>query len=315
MRTPRLECTFTLQNDSTKPLTITRLRGSCGCETLLLQKDGRRLPAASLNPGEKVTLRLSIQLHTGSAGPARKYVWVDGPETTGLTTPLATLEVDLTLRRSVFFTPSFVNFGKVEAGAGAAQTLTVSLDSDLSPDLPLPLLQSTDPSIHVQAVGPLKPVQAGEQSLRRQTYQVLLSPSAHAGRVSGSLVFPAASGALPSSASPLAGLSISVVGTVSGALDALPATLFFGSLPAGKPASRSVILSVASAPTAQSLHAAADTPWLTATLAPCDPTTKHRLLTVTLTTDAPLGPLQGKISITSAAGDHLDIPVIAELTK
>jgi len=317
IRTPRLERTFTLENDGKQPVTIARLRGSCGCEELRLLRGGKAVPSTRLDPGETATLHLAINLHGGQSGPTRKYLWVDGPEAAGQTLSLALLEVDLSLRQSVSFAPASLNFGKVEAGTGAALPLTVSLDSDLLPDpglLPdsaLPLLQSADPDLQVERVGPLQRVEEGGKERLRQAFQVLLSPTAHAGHLSGDLRFTAPR-ALAGSLSLLAGVSVPVTGTVTGALDAIPATVFFGSLPAGKPVRRSVVLSSVML---GSLSASGDAPWLQATLAPADPSAKHRLLTVTLTARAPLGPLQGKVTVTTARGERLDIPVIAELTK
>lgn len=305
LRMPRLEKTFTLSNSGTQPLLVTGLRGSCGCETLLLQKDGISLSATRLNPGESATAHLVIQLHSGQSGPARKYMWVDGPEVGGQRTLLATLELDLTLRQSAQFVPSILNFGVVEAGTGAAQELVLSLDADLLVGQELPPLQSTDPEVQVRAVGPHKSLVVDGKEVMQQSYRVVLSPSAHAGAVSGNVHF---------AASILAGVSASLTGSVSGALDAMPSTVFFGSLQSGKSATRIVVLTL-STPTLTDLHISTDAPWLQATLDSSGPAAKHRLIKVTLTARAPIGLVQRKVKIALPDGETLDIAVVAELTK
>ncbi len=351
IRTSRLERSFTLKNTTRQPISITRLRGSCGCETLLLLQGGAAKPAARLAPGEQATIHLTVALHAGQPGAVRKYVWVDGPPTaSGQASPLATLEVDILLQQSVSFTPSFVDFGKVAAGAGARQSLIASFDPDLFPTLllpgsrPLPL-GSAGSDVLARPLGPVQRVLEGGKSRLHQTYQVILSPSAHAGQFSGQLWLdlPQPGGTThfggdathfggdathfggdathfggdatpPDGTAPASRVSLAVTGQIAGAIDALPASVFFGSLPAGKPVTRSVVLSLASS-NAQSLSVTSSAPWLHAVLDAPAASGPHRLLSVTLTAQAPPGPLQGKVTVALSGGEHLDIPVVAELTK
>ena len=313
IRTPHLEQSFTLKNTTRQPITITRLRGSCGCETLLLLKGGATVPTARLALGEEATIRLTVNLHAGQPGAVRKYVWIDGPPTaSGQATPLATLEVDILLQQSLSFTPTFLDFGKVEAGAGAKQSLTVSFDPDLLPGSSPPPLGSASSDVQARPLGPLQRFMEDGKPRQRQTYQVTLSPSAHAGRLSGVLWLD-----LPHSASGTAAtsrVSLAVTGEVAGAIDALPASVFFGSLPAGKPVTRSVVISLASA-NGQSVSVTSSNPWLHAALDQPTGPGSHRLLSVTLTGQAPAGPIQGRVTVALADGEHLDIPVVAELTN
>ena len=318
VRIPHLERAFTLKNTSRQPITITRLRGSCGCETLLLLHGGVSTPTARLAPGEQATIHLTVNLHAGQPGAVRKYVWVDGPPTaSGQAAPLATLEVNILLQQSVSFVPSFLDFGKVEAGAGARRSVTASFDPDLLPTLvltgasPLPPLGSASPDVQARPLGPVQRVMEGGKPRLHQTYQVTLSPSAHAGRLSGQLWLDLPGGG--TTPAPRVGLAIS--GQVAGAIDALPASVFFGSLPAGKPVTRSVVLSLASPLNAQRLSVTSSAPWLLAALDQPAASGPHRLLSVTLTAQAPPGPLQGKVTVSLSDGERLDIPVVAELTK
>ena len=323
VRTPRWERVFTLKNMSRRPITLSRLRGSCGCETLLLLQGGVPVPAARLAPGERAAIHLAVSLHPGQPGVARKYVWVDGPRTaSGQAVTLATLEVDLRLRQSVSFAPAFLDFGRVEAGAGARRAVTATFDPDLLPDssvLPgasllsgasAPMLDGAGPDVRALPLGPMQRITEEGQPRLRQTYQVLLSPSAHAGRVWGALRLglPPLPGGGPAL---VAGFAVS--GMVAGALDARPATVFFGSLRAGAPATRSVVLSLVP-PGRQSLTVTSSSPWLVAALDRPGASGPHRLLSVTLTRLAPPGPIQGKVTVALSSGERLDIPVIAELT-
>ena len=325
VRTPRLERSFTLKNTTHQPITITKLRGSCGCETLLLLQGGAPKPTARLAPGEQATIHLAVNLHAGQPGAVRKYVWVDGPPAaSGQASPLATLEVDILLRQSISFTPSFIDFGKVEAGAGARQDVTVSLDPDLFPTLLLPgsrppPLSGAGSEVQARPLGPVQRIMEGGGPRLHQIYQVTLSPSANAGRLTGQLWLdlpqPAVGNAtLPGDSASTSKISLAVVGQVAGAIDAQPASVFFGSLPAGKPVTRSVILSLASS-TRQSLNVTSSDSWLHAFLDQSAASGKHYLLSVTLTAQTPTGPVQGKVTVALSDGEHLDIPVIAEMIR
>ena len=313
IRTPQLERSFTLKNTTRQPITITRLRGSCGCETLLLLKGGAPTPTARLASGEQVTIRLTVNLHAGQSGAVRKYVWIDGPPTaSGQAVPLATLEVDILLQQSVSFTPTFLDFGKVEAGAGAKQSLTVSFNPDILPGSSPPPLGSASPDVQARPLGPLQRFMEDGKPRLRQTYQVTLSTSAHAGQLSGVLWLD-----LPHPAGGTAATSrvnLAVTGEVAGAIDALPASVFFGSLPAGKSVTRTVVLFLASA-SGQSVSVTSSNPWLHAAMDRPTGPGSHRLLSVTLTGLAPAGPIQGRVTVALADGEHLDIPVVAELTN
>lgn len=323
VRTPHLDRSFALKNTTRQPITITGLRGSCGCETLLLLQGGAPKPTARLAPGEQATIHLLINLHAGQPGAVRKYVWVDGLAAAS-GQALATLEVDILLRQSISFIPSFIDFGKVEAGAGAWQDVTVSLDPDLFPTLLVPSsssprLGSAAPEIQARPFGPVRSVMEGGRPRLHQIYHVTLSPSAHAGRLTGQLWLDLPQTAVgnttsPSDSAPISKISLAVTGQVAGAIDALPASVFFGSLPAGKPVTRSVILSLASS-TRRSLIVTSSAPWLHAFLDQSAASGKHYLLSLTLTAQTPAGPVQGKVTVALSDGERLDIPVIAEMIR
>ena len=335
VRTPHWKHTFTLQNSTSQSVTIVGLRGSCGCETLLLAKGGAQVRLA---PGEKADVLLDIHLTLDQSGLVRKYVWVYGTEA-GQAAPLATLELDMALRQSVFFTPNRLSFGKVPSGAGASQEMTVTLDADLvsgqllSGQLlsgrSLPPLVSSDPAIHAVPVGQLQKITVKGQAAVCQRYVVTVSPAASAGDLSTELRFQAPPSTDPGDTALMSPVLMSpvlmspvlmspvlpVAGTIDGNLDAMPASVFFGSLPAGAPAKRTVVLSLASVQSVGFLRVSCSAPWLYATLNQSETAARHHLLTVTLARSAPAGLLQGTITIVSGKNDRVTIPVIAELTK
>ncbi len=316
-RTPHWAQTFTLKNPTRQPLTISDLRGSCGCESLLLTRAGVAAPRLlRLAPGETAEVKLDVTLAANLSGSVRKYVWVYGPgPKPNVTETLATLELDMTLVQSVRFAPESLRFGRVASGAGAMHPLTVTADADLLAGRPLPPLTCDNPAVRAVPSGtPQRTMQEGRAAVS-QAYTVQLLSSAPAGAVEGDLRFAPPAGVSPDT-SPLSRPSASVSGTIAGALDALPASVFFGSLPAGKPAARTVVLSLAVPANVQSLTVRTSAPWLHAALdlssaAPA----KHHLLTVTLTAQAPLGPLQATITVAAGQNNQVAIPVIAELTK
>ena len=314
IRIPHWNCTFTLKNTTSRPITVTRLRGSCGCETLLLLKGGIAAPTTRLEPGEQAAIHLSVNLHGGQSGPVRKYVWVDGPAaSSGQAVPLATLEVDILLERSVTFLPSSLQFGKVAAGAGASQSLTVSFDASLFPSSDPPRLTTPRTDVQVRPTGPLQRILESGKPRLRQTYQVTLSHEAHAGPISGELGFDLPP--LPGSAAPTTRVTLLLSGEVAGALDVLPASVFFGSVPAGSPVTRSVVLSTASPASSPSFIVTTSAPWLHASLNPASSPAKQHILSITLTPQAPVGAVQGTVTVALGKADHLDIPIVAELTK
>lgn len=309
--TPHWKHTFIVQNPTHRVLTIGSLRGSCGCETLLLTKDGVQARQVRLAPGEQAEVLLDVHLTPDQFGFVRKYVWVYGVKP-GQEVPLATLALDMTLRQSVVFTPKRLDFGSIPSGMGKEQKVTVTVDAALVSGLFLPPLVSSDPAIRGVPCGPLQKKIVNEKAVFCQQYAVVISPSASAGNVATELRFQTASG--PENA-PLMRPALPVAGIVAGNLSAMPASVFFGSLPAGRPATRTVVVSLAVAQSVGSLHVTCSASWLHAAFDPSDTVGKHHLLTVALTNQAPLGLLQGKITITAGKDESVMIPVVAEMTK
>jgi hypothetical protein len=309
--TPMTEQLFRLKNTSAKPITLSRLRASCGCETLLLSKGGVSVPTAILAPGEQAEVRIKVKLTGQRSGLLHKYAWVYGPQGEP---PLATLEMAITIREAVSFSPSFLDFGAVASQSTHALPLTVTVAKNTVPTGGLPLLASPDPNVHVVAQGALESVLQDGKPALRQNYEVTLAAPLNSGRIAGDLRFQEAETLSPSFRTAFVPLGATVVGSLS----ASPKTVFLGSVMADQAVTRQVLLSVAAKDAAKSLRVISSSPWLLPVLAALDTTaadTAPRLLSVTLKVGAPPGPLQAQIEIVSETGERLQIPVVAEIVR
>lgn len=299
---------FTVRNDTKKPITIGDLRGSCGCETLLLTKKGSPQKPMFLAPGEQAQVDLSIALNTYQSGAVRKYVWAYPDASRDQTEPLTTIEVDLDLHKSISFSPTTINFGTVGKSVGGHQALTVVVDAGVATKFRdgLPPLVSDVPLIQVATDGRLLPTSSPQTTTYQQAYTVTLATDAPSGPINANLRFAKA---------PLASISLVATGTVQGNVAALPSNIFFGSIPRGSNATRSVIITCAS-PGGGELTITSDMPWVSTTLSPATSRTFpiRRLLSVRLHANAPLGVVQAEISVRTASGEVLRIPITAELT-
>lgn len=302
-----VERTFTFKNTTKDAVFITELRGSCGCETMLMSQGDRKVATASLAPGAQATVKLSIKMDSYSNGPVRKYVWAYGPG--GTSQPLVTIALDMTFARSISFNPPNIDFRSVTAGqtSSVPVTLTVLKRIVTGHDLPTPV--STNPSVMVRALTATAEIsENGNQALRR-TYSISLASDAPTGSIAGGVRFQ--SNIVRPGKFPLA-LTAPVFGIVTGNASATPSTVFFGSLPAHALAARTVILTVP--PESHTdLAAKSDEPWLTASIAAGKGI--KRVLTIELQKNAPVGNVKATVMVTVGAKHVISIPVIAELTR
>ena len=332
--TPHLERVFTLQNTTAHPIVIGQLRGSCGCETLLLTKDNTPLRQTSLLPGEKVQVRVSIRMAGQHGGEMHKMAWVYAP---GNTTPLATLDIALSVRTSIIAAPSVLNFGALNGAVNASLPLTVSMDASLTTGGSLPPLVSSNPRISVLPEGKPQLLDRNGKPWIEQKYRIAMRGQAQSGPLSGALHFATAAsagmGVKPASApgtalvsanttpkpAPALTFSIPLVGEVSGGMAFAPKTVYFGSLTGGQGAKRQVLLSGSAADKLQNVTLSTSSPWVTAALissGEAQPGIKPvvRMVEVTLKPNTPVGALQAQVIVTTPTGDKLLLPVVAEVT-
>ena len=295
--------TFTLKNTRVQAVTVSKLRGSCGCETLFLTKSGKEVPTVSVAPGETVQVKVSVALRAGQSGEMHKYAWAYGPETSS--PPLNSMEIALTVRAPVVFEPNVLDFGTVSIGVSKSVSITVTADASALIGKSLPIPVSSKASVIVTPVGAETTVERDGKAARSRRFQVTLSEPVEAGSVSGNISLPVPVG------SALAGVSVPLVGTISGTMTAQPKSVFFGSIPSGQGVTREVLLSEPAVQRGKGLSVSSGSPWLTARVQEAAGT--KPLLVITLKPGAPVGVVQTQVVITAASGERLSIPVVGEI--
>lgn len=319
--TPQAEQTFLLKNQNAHPVTIARLRASCGCESLLLLQRGVPATSVTLAPGEEVSVRMAVKLAGQHGGLLHKYAWVYAPKSD---TPLASLEMLLTLRTPVSCSPEVVNFGSGPAGISRSLQVTITADRSVLAGSVFPLLTSDSRDVQVTAVGEPTPAARDGQPSLVQKYQVILKAEAPAGHLQGHLRFSSSStsgalGAAVGSTPAFGSISLPIAGEVLGRFSATPQTLFFGSILSGKEVTRQIILTGPSSDSLTDLRLSTGGQWLSIHLGQPRPAGAGSPflcpLEVTLSAHAPVGPSQEQITLTTGKGDRLVIPVIWETVR
>ena len=307
--TPHPQQTFTLKNTTLKPVTVSRLRASCGCETLLLSKAGVSVASAVLAPGEQAEVSMAVKIAGQHSGTLHKYAWVYGAQGD---TPLATLEMAITLREAIAFTPDFLRFPSIADGTVQTMPLTVTADKSALPATGLPALVSSSSDILVTTQGSPQPTLRDGRPAIIQTYQVRLSAPPQSGSLAGDLHFT------PSDAFvAFRSAVVPFVATVIGSLSAMPHSVFFGSISADQSPTRQVLINIGLKDQGQKLTVSSSIPWMQVTLAPASiaDSPAQRLMTITLKPSASTGPVQTQVLVTSASGERLAVPVIGEIIR
>lgn len=296
-----VEHTFTLKNTLKRAVTVSRLRGSCGCETLFLTKAGKPVARIALAPGDTAQVRVSVALRFGQSGEMHKYAWAYGPDESAR--PLGAMEIVMIVRAPVAFEPDVLDFGALPLGSSKSVAVTVTADADALAGKPVPTPVASTPSVTVTPDGPETAALRDGTAARSRRFQVTLLPFLDAGPVSATLSFVGPEA--------LKGASVTLVGTISGTLTAQPKSVFFGSIPTGQGVSREVRLSEPAAERGRKLSLSSDSRWLTARLG--EAAGPGRLLVITLMPGAPSGLVQTQIIVSTASGEHLSIPVVGEV--
>lgn len=306
---PTVEQVFRLKNTAAQPITLSRLRASCGCETLLLSKGGASVPTAILAPGEQAEVRIIVKLAGQRSGLLHKYAWVYGPKGEP---PLVNLEMAITIHEAVSFSSNFLDFGSIASKTTHVLPLTVTVEKRLVPEAGLPPLSSSSADVQVSARGGVIPVTQDGKPAVQQAYEVRLLAPLNSGRLAGDLRFQTTDALSPSFRTAF----VPIGGNVIGSLSASPKTVFLGSISANQSVTRQVLLSVAAKDAGKLLTVSSTSPWIQAQLAPpAEGSSGPRLLSVSLKPGGPPGSLQAQIAVVSETGEHLQIPVIVEIVR
>ena len=329
---------FYLRNDCRQPITLTSLKPSCGCTTAVINNMGSRTLPVDIIPGQVVEIQVSINATYLSNGRTDKAVFI---YTKGQSQPSATLNMEGDIVPFSAFFPTILDFGRVSIHGRRSLIFTVSNLSLQASDIK-PLFLSADANISVRglALSNPKPDQySGEISARElpktKTYVATLIPEKRIGLVTGTLsVMPV----IPLANVHIRSTELHWVANIVGSISASPTAGFFGIVKAGRTAHLTIRLTE-NAPYSLEKAQIVCTPFLTAklNLRPSDVAkqkrlqqassrsgfTLHRkagglssrgnetLLTVVLSTSAPVGTLDAKVTVVTRSGEHLVLPVSA----
>lgn len=319
---------FVLRNDTKSPITVDHLQPSCGCTTASLQgKEGQPVPTR-IAPGEEAQVRVTVDPSHLVAGPIQKSVLVFVKDQVA---PAATLQMSGVLQPEALFAPSTLDFGRVPAGGERSLPLSVTISSQLLASGAQPRLVCSIPDLQIVPDGPavttpLTPGSTDTSSSVTQAYHVMLSPFAHLGRFNAkvSLVFTA-----PGSdrTQDFVNAVIPLTGEVIGEVSAAPGAISFGRVNAASSPVQRIILTGQALGQAQIIspnhfvnaHFLSMGPNAHEQNAGASNTTSKavpqmRLLEVSLRPQTPDGPLDTVVVIVTAHGQHLVLPLYAQVT-
>jgi len=320
---PMVVHTFVLMNGAHRPVTVSGLQSSCGCTSATLLKQNTAVTApAEIGPGQELRVRVTVDNSRHPSGPLDKsvLVFIAGQETSA-----AALHMTGTVQKAAVFSPVVLNFGQGMASDSRQLLVTVSLAPRLLAVGWVPSLVSSSPD--VQAAPAFTPndlrLQAGravkESALLSLTYRVSLSPAASLGRVGGHLTLVLAGGS-DRSADFVDGV-VPVTGEIAGTVTASPGVVAFGSVTNGKPNDQRVLLS---GPGVVGARVSCNSRYLTACMLlngmrAVSPSGGvggvSAILTVSLASGAPAGPLDAQVQVTTAGGQRLVLPVFASISS
>lgn len=317
---PEIAHTFTLHNDTPRPLTVTQAQPSCSCThatltigttTALARQGAEKVPTLPpLAPGQQITVCVSIDPAQLTPGPIAKSVALF---VQGQTQPAAVLQMTATLLPVLTYDTAYLDFRKTSPAQAPPQRLTVSLDTRLAPSDRWPVLTASDSDLQITAL----PVEKKPHSpsptpkYRQRTYLLRLSPHAAIGPIQGTVSFVPSPGAAvwPEEASLLQmAPPVLLLGEVTGDLAASPASLTFGTVPPGQTQTRTVALTRANGRPLPSFQVTSGSPWLTV-----QGTAKGvgGELDVTLNPATPIGPLHSVLTVTFTNGERVTVPTSA----
>ena len=296
--TPRLEHLFTVRNDGTDPVTITRLQPSCGCTSAVLAGNGQ-LPAI-LKPGQKLPIEVHINLEPGLAGSFRKTVSVF---TAGQAAPAAVLEMAATLNTLVVTaTPAILDFGQAAYGKAISLPFTVQAKNGASPTALAASLACSSPDVMLR----LMPAKIGENS-GLISGLATLSAHSHLGPLQGEVLV-----LTPTGTSPL--ITLPIRGAVLGDIAASPAALSWEISAASLSTTRRIILTALTPEALHGLQVSCANRALTVHL---ENTTSSKTASIRVVLEPDVKHhVTARIIVTTANGQCLEIPVsiISEVT-
>lgn len=301
---------FVLHNAGPGPATIVFVRASrpfvrAGLgEGLPAAPEGAAPPPQTLAPGQDIPLRVTLdpsRLRPGLVHETVSIVMADAP-------PL-TLDITGTLKAAATFSPPVLNFGPVLLGDTRPLRLTVTLDPRLIVGTPLRLAAS-DPGIQITPVTG----GGGETNGPVRVYDVVLAKHSHLGRITGTVMLIPLG--VPTDPRALDGSEAHVTGEVLGGVNAVPSAVAFGTVAAGTPLVRQVLLTGAGAdPSA--VRVSSGSRYLTVRLTPsagAPGEARGLAVQVTLGANAPPGAIDTQVSLMNRNGEEYVLTASARVT-
>jgi hypothetical protein len=304
---------YTLTNATNAPLSISGVRGACGCENMALVFGGREQGSLILPPGQTFEVRLGVRIEGQPSGVVSKGAWVLGGPS-GVQT-LASLTLTFRVRQSVTFEPSRLDIGEIPVAGTAAASIALHVDK--MPDwktVIVPSLDGDSPTITAVQVGdPIPEVRDGKPGATIH-YRLTLSHFSILGSFTATVrtVWPASAGTtLPVFALPV---SYRVVGDLA----VTPQAVYFGAVAKGVSVARSLLVIGTSVDVLKAVSVTSPASWLTvrgvSAEQPCG-SGASGVLTVVLAKDAPAGSDQSLVTVRAANGETIQIPVTAFVEK
>ncbi|MDT8440869.1 MAG: DUF1573 domain-containing protein [Desulfuromonadales bacterium] len=173
----KIEHVFVFANQGDQPLTINRVRSSCGCTAALVS-------SRELQPQQSGEIRATFNSR-GFRGPVTKTISL---YTNDLSQPVAVLELTGVVREVVGVKPQQVNFGTIAAGEEAAFEVTLVNQGDKTLQLATPTI--TSPGLRATLAD--QKLEPGEQTVLSIAYL----PTAERSRFSGYIRIQVAAGEL-----------------------------------------------------------------------------------------------------------------------
>ena len=289
--------TFTLRNTTPQSVTISRIHPSCGCvsvsvagQNLAGQANTQARPMQDwkpvvLAPGQSLPIAVIVDAAQLPPGSLSKSVFV---YTDGRNMPSAVLTITGEATTGVNASPAMIDLGSVKSGSARATAFTLTENSSALGGKAV-AVRASSPAIVI--TGPV------EKSGPIRTYRVSLAPNASLGMLSEAISVTDATGKKTFA-------TIPVVGSVTGPLQASVDEIVFGAVPAGRMSEQVVTLSGPAS--ASVLSATSSNPAVTVSV------TGDRLHAL-LSPKAASGVLNGIVTVKTAGGTKLVLPVVADV--
>jgi hypothetical protein len=305
-RTQQLQHAFQLKNANQTPIIIAQIQPTCGCTSVVLGEHND-LPI-TLQPGESIELRISIDVSHLPEGAFSKQIFINAPHQPA---PLAILTLTGELKSGVSFNATAINFGRTIYGESPTQPVTITVDPELAVKTKdLKIVSSTSDVTVKQSIA------TTGQASNIARFDITLSPHAHLGRfvTSLSLIVPTEASAITKIGKP-----IEVIGEVVGSFSASPQSVSLNGTTDKLPAPQEVLLTGVSPADTGSYKVESNVPYVVATFAePASNSTsslKVARLQISLTNQAPTGINQALVIVTAPDGETLNIPVFIQFLK